>query len=131
MYLAFTFLVLSYTCDVPGAAFPPVPALARRWSADHRFTRGADLGRPRAPGGRQVPLVFSAWDSATRNAATAVGAWRPLHFYGAAGSSVRQSADRTVRDLGPALGNPRAIPSPSTQLKGSRMPGTMPSRHGE
>jgi hypothetical protein len=26
-----------------------------------------------APGGRQVaPLVFSAWDSATRNAATAV-----------------------------------------------------------
>jgi len=27
----------------------------------------------RAPGGRQVPpLVFSAWDSATRNAATAV-----------------------------------------------------------
>jgi len=25
-----------------------------------------------APGWRQVPLVFSAWDSATRNAATAV-----------------------------------------------------------
>ena len=29
--------------------------------------------RPRlAPGGRQVPLVSSAWDTATRNAATAV-----------------------------------------------------------
>jgi hypothetical protein len=25
-----------------------------------------------APGARQVPLVFSAWDSVTRNAATAV-----------------------------------------------------------
>jgi len=93
MYLPCTFhgpfVYLRYTW----AAFPPVPALARRWSADRRLSRpGAGLegrGRPGparagavpalapeaapAPGGRQVPpLVSSAWDSATRNAATAV-----------------------------------------------------------
>ena len=92
MYLACTFLGPSYTCDIPGAAFPPVPALARRWSADRRLSRAGRAWRaasarssargrgscPRreaalSPGGRQVPpLVFSAWDSATRNAATAV-----------------------------------------------------------
>ena len=85
-------MVLSYTSGIPGAAFPPVPALARRWSADRRLSRAAraleGLGAlvltagavpalapeaAPAPGGRQVaPLVFSAWDSATRNAATAV-----------------------------------------------------------
>jgi hypothetical protein len=85
-------LDLSYTCDIPGAVFPPVLAVARPWSANRRFSRPARAWRaegalvlyararflplpwrPRlAPGGRQVPLVFSAWDSATRNAATAV-----------------------------------------------------------
>ena len=83
---------LSCTCDVPGAAFAPVPAAVRRWSADRRLSRAARAWRAKgalvlhadavpplasetapAPGGRQVPLlVFSAWDSATRNAATAV-----------------------------------------------------------
>jgi hypothetical protein len=86
------FMVLSYTCDIPGAVFPPVTALARRWSADRRFharrgprQAGRALLSPAdrnaalafeaalAPGGRQVaPLVFSAWDSATWNAAVAV-----------------------------------------------------------
>jgi hypothetical protein len=82
---------LSWTCDIPGAAFAPVPALARRWSADRRLSRATRAwkaqgtsvacararflaGRPHwRPDGRQVPpLVFSAWDSATRNAAVAV-----------------------------------------------------------
>lgn len=83
---------LSSTCDIPRAAFPPVLAAARRWSANRRaFTHGAAWRTEGAlvlyadavaalagetalaPGGRQVPpLVFSAWDSATRNAATAV-----------------------------------------------------------
>ena len=49
-----------------------------------------------------------------------LGAWWLLHFYGAAGSSVRQSAGRTVRDLGPALGNPRAYPR---RRRSSRVPG--------
>src|SRR5207253_2399500 len=74
------FLVLSYTCHVPGAAFPPVPGLARRWSADRRLSPAARawegrrrLGLARGRLGRQAPpLVFSAWDSATRNAAVAV-----------------------------------------------------------
>ena len=82
-------MVLWCTCDIPGAAFPPVPAVARRWSVDRRFSRPARAWRAEgalragavpalaletalAPGRRQVPLVFSAWDSATWNAATAV-----------------------------------------------------------
>ena len=86
-------MVLSCICDIPRAVFPPV--LARRTVVVRRpslFTSGAGLeGRGHlgpvragavpalaletvlAPGGRQVPpLVSSAWDSATRNAATAV-----------------------------------------------------------
>ena len=91
MYLACTFLgpfiYPRYTwgrlCAGPG----PRTTVVRRPSP---FTSGAGLeGRRRpvvgararflpspedraGPGGRQVPLVFSAWDSATRNAATAV-----------------------------------------------------------
>ena len=55
------FLVLSCTCDIPGAAFPPVPALARRWSADRRFSRAARAWRTRGhlglcPRARFLPL---------------------------------------------------------------------------
>jgi len=39
------FLVLSCTCDIPRAAFPPVLAVARRWSADRRFSRPARAWR--------------------------------------------------------------------------------------
>src|SRR6202042_3625164 len=64
------------------AAFPTVLAVTRRWSANRRFSRMARPGGPRTPwfvrgrvagtglasGGRQVPpLVFTTWDSATRN----------------------------------------------------------------
>jgi hypothetical protein len=88
------FLVLSYTCDIPGATFPPVPALSRRWSADRRLSRAArawkaegTLALPADAGSRHAlagetarhtaglqvpPPVFSACDSAIRNAATAV-----------------------------------------------------------
>jgi len=40
-------LYLSWTFRIPGVAFPPVLAVARRWSANRRaFTRGAALEDP-------------------------------------------------------------------------------------
>ena len=49
----------------PGTAF-------RAEGASVLCARGRFLSLDLAPGRRQVPLVSSAWDSATRNAATAV-----------------------------------------------------------
>lgn len=88
MYLACTFLGplvylgLSFCRSLPspGGGLLTVAFHARGWSgrAGDSLVLPADAvlavtGDGRAPGGRQVaPLVFSAWDSATRNAATAV-----------------------------------------------------------
>ena len=52
-------------------AFTP-GAACRAEGASVLYARGRLLSLALAPGGRQVPLVSSAWDSATRNAAAAV-----------------------------------------------------------
>jgi hypothetical protein len=54
-------------------AFTPArPAGPRAVHASVLYARGRFLSLALAPGGRQVPLASSAWDSATRNAAAAV-----------------------------------------------------------
>jgi hypothetical protein len=60
-----------------------------------------------APGGRQVaPLVFSAWDSATRNAATAV-----VNSGGSTPPAPR-SRSRAVTLAGAAQAAPAALRTP-------------------
>ena len=84
MYLAWSFGVPGIYLGLPfrrsrpsdgggplTVAFTPGPA-CRAGGASVLCARGRFLSPALAPGGRQVPLVSSAWDSATRNAAAAV-----------------------------------------------------------
>jgi hypothetical protein len=62
MYLACTFVGLLWTCDVPGAAFPPVLAVARSGLLTVALHVRRGPGGPRAPWSctrtRSLPLPW-------------------------------------------------------------------------